>query len=242
MAFHRGPNIVKNGLVFWVDAANTKSYPTTGTTWYDLSLKKINGSLTNGPAFESINNGVLSFDGINDYINFGSFNYSPGTTGEISLELFLYPTGPYSSYLAEPPTTNLAGVFGQSYYNYSTGWGVGIYVQNNINYFAFQVRNLGTISQTNNVPFNNNNWYHLVGTFTRNDYNRLYVNGILSASGSTIPLNGLTITPNLTDASLGGIRNFYAGSKISIARIYNRPLTQSEILQNYNTIKSRFNL
>ena len=37
MGFYRGPNIVRDGLVLALDAAAVRSYPGTGTTWYDLS-------------------------------------------------------------------------------------------------------------------------------------------------------------------------------------------------------------
>ena len=52
MAFRYSPKIVTDGLVLSVDAANKKSYPGSGTTWYDLSGNAINGTLTNGPTFD----------------------------------------------------------------------------------------------------------------------------------------------------------------------------------------------
>ena len=51
MAFNYSPRIIQDGLVLYLDAANTKSYPTTGTTWSDLSRRGNNGTLTNGPTF-----------------------------------------------------------------------------------------------------------------------------------------------------------------------------------------------
>ena len=44
------PNIVKDGLVFQVDAANPRSYPRSGTTWFDLKCND-NGTLTSSPTF-----------------------------------------------------------------------------------------------------------------------------------------------------------------------------------------------
>jgi hypothetical protein len=70
MSLSHSPSIVTNGLVFCLDAANSKSYPGTGTDWTDLSGNQINGILTNGPAYNSSNGGSIVFDGINDYINF----------------------------------------------------------------------------------------------------------------------------------------------------------------------------
>ena len=39
MAVHGGPNIVNDGLVFLVDAADKNSYPGSGTAWTDISGK-----------------------------------------------------------------------------------------------------------------------------------------------------------------------------------------------------------
>ena len=61
-----GPNIIENGLVLALDAADRNSYPGTGTTWYDLTSNKIDFVLTNGPVFNSGSNGSIQFDGSND--------------------------------------------------------------------------------------------------------------------------------------------------------------------------------
>ena len=63
MAFSRGPSIVTNGLVLALDAANHKSYPGSGTTWFDLSGNSHDGTLTGGPTFNSDNGGSIVFDG-----------------------------------------------------------------------------------------------------------------------------------------------------------------------------------
>jgi len=62
-----GQKIITNGLVFHLDAAQLRSYPTTGTTWTDLSGGGNNGTLINGPTFNSGNGGSIVFDGVNDY-------------------------------------------------------------------------------------------------------------------------------------------------------------------------------
>jgi hypothetical protein len=253
MAFNYSPKIVTDGLVLYLDAANSRSYVSGSTVWNDLSRSGVNGTLINGPTFNSANGGSIVFDGINDsYTPTGnSFNYSPGTTGELSLEIWVYPTGPFTSYLLEPPTTNLGGLFGQSYFNNSIGWGLGVTTISGIgNCFQLQIRNSSTIVSTGvNVngsgyaTFTNGNWYHVVGSFTRNNFSRLYVNGELKSSTSSTPLNGISLTPSLNDAAIGQIRNiFYSGCRVGIARLYNKPLSAQEILQNYNATKTRFGL
>ena len=72
MGFYRGPKIITEGLSFYLDAANPKSYPGTGTSWKDLSNSGGNGTLTNGPTFDSGNKGSIDFDGTDDYITLSS--------------------------------------------------------------------------------------------------------------------------------------------------------------------------
>lgn len=246
-----GGDIVRNGLILYLDAANPKSYISGSTIWNDLTIRENNSSLINGPIYNPSNNGSIVFDGTNDFSSFpgNSFGYSPGTTGEISLEMWIYPTGPYTSYLSEPPTTNLAGVFGQSYFNNSVGWGLGVITQGGINFFVWQVRNFGNIvgvGSTTTSSFVNNNWYHVVGTINRTTFSRLYINGVnlVSNAISSAAVAGLTLTPNISDASIGkgGGQPFYSGCRTSIARIYNRELSATEIQQNFNATRSRFGI
>jgi hypothetical protein len=59
-------SIVTNGLVLALDAANTKSYPGSGTTWTDLSGNNNTGTLTNTPTYSSANSGSIVFNGTNN--------------------------------------------------------------------------------------------------------------------------------------------------------------------------------
>ena len=64
MAFNYSPKIVTDGLVFYLDAANTKSYIGSGTTWTDLS-RGDNSGILNGAVFNSLNGGSISLvDGL----------------------------------------------------------------------------------------------------------------------------------------------------------------------------------
>ena len=71
MAYRNGPKIVTDGLVLCLDAAIGKSYPGSGTTWYDLSGNGNNGTIVNA-TFNSSNNGTIYLDGTDDYVNFGN--------------------------------------------------------------------------------------------------------------------------------------------------------------------------
>jgi hypothetical protein len=253
LAFNQ-ESIVSRGLILHLDASDRTSYVPGSNIWRDLSGIRGNSTLTNGPLFNSTKGGSIVFDGTNDYVAlFGnSFGYSPGTTGELSLEVWINPTGPFTVYTTEPPVTNLSGVLGQGFFNNSIGWGLGIQVISGIgNCFVFQVRNssnivnVGATSTSGYSTFTTNQWYHLIGTFTRNNLSRLYVNGTLTSSTSSVSLNGVNITPSLSDAAIsraGGDGRFYTGCEISVSRLYNYPLTSQEVSQNYNALKGRFGL
>ena len=63
-------NIVTNGLVLNLDAANPRSYPQpyNGTAWQNIApvSSSLVGTLTNGPTFNSSNGGSIVFDGVDD--------------------------------------------------------------------------------------------------------------------------------------------------------------------------------
>jgi hypothetical protein len=64
--------LVTSGLTMNLDASNSQSYSGTGTTWTDLSGNSKNATLLNGVGYASTDGGVMTFDGVNDYIRIGS--------------------------------------------------------------------------------------------------------------------------------------------------------------------------
>ena len=49
MGISYNPRTITDGLVLCLDAANTKSYPGSGTTWADLSGNGVCGNFTKFP-------------------------------------------------------------------------------------------------------------------------------------------------------------------------------------------------
>ena len=86
MSLFHSPRIVTDGLVLCLDAGNTKSYPGSGTTWTDLSGRRNNGTLTNGPTFDSANGGSIVFDGTNDTVSIPASANQVFGTGDYTLE------------------------------------------------------------------------------------------------------------------------------------------------------------
>jgi hypothetical protein len=241
-----GPKIVKDGLLFHLDAAVSRSYSGSGLTTNAL-IAGIGGSLVNGVGFTTSNGGSFLFDGTNDYIVFSSrtpnmeFQYNSAFT-IISFCKITENTG--EGYIVNNRTTDASGTS-------FTGWGilnnaggllaiVGGYPSSN-----FGWRRVGTSNTVyDNLIFNR--WAHIA-----------YIN-TGSAGGQKIYINGTDYTyfaiddsnPPYTINYSGENHRIYVGydgtgthpmsSSIAQVSIYNRALTAQEVLQNYNATKGRY--
>lgn len=215
-----GPNIVTDGLILYLDAANTKSF-SGGTIWYDLSGNESSGILS-GATFNDTNQGNILFDGINDYVQI--LNNSILNPSILTLSCWSKRMGNGSGNYEK-------GLISKGISSgYILGW-------HNNNYLYFDKGfNTGWKSVTfaNNI---NNVWFNIAGTFDGSSM-LLYVDGILRNS-----LTGITSTPTSDTASppyVGRYYESYFNGFLNSAKIYDRALSASEILQNYNALKSRY--
>ena len=87
MSFKYGNGMVTDGLIFYLDAANPRSFVSGSTSWYDMTRNSNNGTLTNGPTYDSSNGGAVVFDGSNDYINFGNSSAVQQSSGTLSASI-----------------------------------------------------------------------------------------------------------------------------------------------------------
>jgi len=235
-------DIVKDGLVLWLDANDKTSYPGTGTTWRDLSKGGNNGTLTNGPTFDSGNGGSIVFDGADDYIqqtlNTGSF------TTEASLCLFLklqenIPTN--SSYTGLATLGNVSSSPGNSFpgthYPWIDGYG----------YFCiFRQNRIDSINLSGGVNKTTNHMLTITTTPGTNGW-KLYQNNSLiyqTTGENTVTLSDLKIARSENRIGTGGGTNadYLLRGNIYTVQIYNRALSAQEVLQNYNATKARFGL
>ena len=225
MGFYRGPNIVTDGLVLSLDAGNTKSYPGSGTTWFDKSGYGNNGTLTNGPTFSSLNGGSIVFDGSNDY---GNISTSPNLTNPLTICAFVNTsvvTG--SNQVIYGPNAN-----GQD------NW---LSISNNrAQIYATQTSDVNNFVVTGTTVIQANTWYHITGIVNDN-VTSLYVNGVFEAASSAqaFTVGGWNSTARIGQRATG---QFPFNGRIAYVYGYNRALSPQEILQNYNATKSRFNL
>ena len=208
------PSIVMNNLVLCLDAGNSKSYPGSGTTWYNLIPGGVNGTLTNGPTYSSANGGVIVLDGVNDYIDV-----------PINLTNTNYTIMGAARYVV---------VGGRTFSGQSNNWLMGHWSSSTQNHFAN-----GWVSGVGAGP-SDTNWrsYATTGNFSGDSW-ALYVNGVLDAgpnSGGSNGPNGFSIGRYAPGNSE------YSNSHISFLICYNRILTAAEIQQNYNALRGRFGI
>lgn len=217
--------IVTNGLVLNLDAGFTPSYPRSGTTWYDVSGTN-NGTLTNGPTFNSENGGSIVFDGTNDYVISYPFNplniQGPGT-----ISYFGYYTS-ITSVRNSITIGNGTGAGNTSAIQIGTRDGIGVVWKTGGGaLLQYTTPTLNTIKQ----------W---VVTFDGSNV-KMYINGILDASTtSAVPQTGTSSIFYLGTYVNQGLEAF--PGVIYNCQVYNRVLSESEVLQNFNAQKSRFGL
>jgi len=227
MAFFYSPKTVTDGLVFVVDAANKKSYPGSGTTWADLAGSN-SSTLTNGPTFSSGNGGGIDLDGVDDYITL--------------------PTG------VVPANTNITiSFFAKNNYT-SLATNKGIFAINGSTSFQFYLGGTtggahGRVGTYNGSSYGNSpagfmqfpigETHEFTLVIESGGGFKLYKDGALEASvaGITFTANGSTYLGRYpTSNSNNGNFTFYN------VKIYNRALSDAEVSQNYNALKSRFGL
>jgi hypothetical protein len=230
IAYYGG--IVKEGLVLNLDAAKKDSYPGSGLAWNDISGTTITGSLINGPTFSTSGSGAIVFDGTNDYvkINPSNFSYPNGITVEwwvkVPVDVTNYGGIGQSTITSDSMTTNM--------------WMMSGYPGP---YYTWQVNNSGSWVSLGTSTLSLNTWYCITGTASSTQTN-LYLNGALSngpGAGVIIPTN------SNSSIVLGGDSRYVPNSRflngnISNVKVYNRALSATEILQNYNATKTRFGL
>ena len=211
------PQIVTDKLILNLDASFLASYPTTGSTWYNLS-SGLNAGISGSPAWNS-NKGFTFVNG--DTSKYVIINPFPMPTTTVSFEMVLKTsiadTGIIS--YATPSSDNDALIFNPA--------DVAIFVPG------------GSVSTGVSLTLDGL-WKHMVRTSNRTTgEEKLYINGVLRytgtlAAGNNFNTNGSLVIAQEQDAVGGGFDSAQAfGGNISLSRIYSKVLSQQEVLQNY---------
>jgi hypothetical protein len=238
-------SMISDGLVYALDAANTRSYSGSGITSYSL-VGGIGATLVNGVGFTSTNSGSFVFDGTNDQITTADIDLS--STNKVTVSCWVKVL----NYREVSGSSNIVFEF-SSDFNSNTGSFVAAFADGSgINAGLYPVI-LGIRSPGYNYAgysktlVNDLSWHHwgcIFDTSLSGNENILYIDGVSRTS---------VITPLQSDnnANFGNYKlfignrdtsNIAANANITDFKIYNRALTAQEILQNYNATKKRYGL
>jgi hypothetical protein len=221
MSVVANPNIVTSGLILCLDAANPKSYPGTGTSWFDVSGNNAIGTLTNGVSYSSNNLGILTFDGVDDRVNV--VNTIPPLSN-LTIELFLR-----TSVVDGTQNIFLDQFFSLRYEINSNKFNIHL---GNGSAWAYT-----TLLSTTTVVANT--WYQTAWTWNGSTA-VMYVNGVaensLSSGAASSTTGNITLGQHTPDTAYA-----WAGSMGSV-KIYNTALTSDQVLQNFNATRGRFGI
>jgi hypothetical protein len=210
-------SIVTRGLIFSYDAGSLDSYPQTGSVWYDLTTNTNNGTLTNGPTFNSSNGGSIVFDGTNDSVEVTN---SLGTLSNYTIGYWAYRDTSDKMVIAARTDTRFYN-YGDSSWYYTHSGGAGEF------YYPKAV----------SIPLST--WGYWVVVYNGSNvsiYRQSTLEGSQNTTGTADWTAGMKI-----GLWTGGNSYAFQG-KVAAVHMYNRALTAAEVLQNYNTQKNRFGL
>jgi len=213
--------IVNDVLVLCLDAANTKSYPGSGTTWTDISGNSNNSTLTNSPTFSNDNGGSIVFDGTDDYIQLPT-NSDLTFAGDFSFETWLMTDTQLTS-------NHIWQMSGDKTLQFS----------NSVSPDQIVYYSSGTGNQAFGV-LDNDTWGHLILTKSGNT-----LTGYLNGAQAWTNTPGSSVSHDFSAiriGSRGSTAGYYWDGKFAAVRIYSKGLTAAEVLQNYNVYKKRYNL
>jgi hypothetical protein len=241
-----GTKIVVNGLKIWWDASQLISYPTTGNNIIDISGNSETGGLLNGTSFNSTNGGTLVFDGTNDVVTGSSTNnniFTP-TTG-FTVGSWVYPEFTAADFEGQfgAIAAGRAAITGNGdlTFTLSVSWGsFGMGAIRGIAYVYDQVNSFGFIGTTDR--WTNNAWNYIVAGHLNNSV-KIWVNGSLIGTITGIQSAYRNYTTHKYLLSHVGTNSFYRfKGKIGATFAYNRLLSDTEVLQNFNATRTRFNI
>lgn len=240
--------VVSSGLILHLDAGISSSYPGIGTVWTDLSSNAKNGTLVDGVAYSSNNSGTLVFDGSNDYVSTNFLHNE--SSGDFSMSCWMRTS-----------TTQLSGLMGfRAQFGSTDNLQRQMYIAGNqdagisgnfLSYDEWQWDGSGPNPArrifVNSTSITTGNWINIVAT-SNSTKSVIYYNGVqIQEAISTQPTKRIAApliigrasnwTPANPNALLGG---YAFNGNISNVMMYNKSLTQTEVEQNFNSLRNRY--
>jgi hypothetical protein len=223
MSIAIGPSIATSGLILAYDAANTKSYPGSGSVWTDLTGSGVVGTLTGGISYNATNGGSMSLNGTSGYVVTPTVTLN--LSGGVSMEMIF--------------NSNDIQSRAQGFMSFSTP----------PTYINFYSAGNGTLRWENIISgtggdltspsgLTNFTWYHAIGTFY-NGVSVLYINGAQVATSTYTLVNYSSSFSSVLNV---GVYSGYMAGLMPVAKMYNRALSATEAYQNYYALRGRYGI
>ena len=224
----QAPAIVTGSLKLYLDAANPSSYSRSGPVWTNLSENNNHAALINNPTFNSGNGGSIYTNGTNQYVI--SPYLGSATDSYTYCVWFKNDNNSEAKYLLT------RGRDGEG-----NGWSLQIQISSS-GFAAAGV--VPTVPSTVGVFVNgtstlaNNTWYNVTGVWAAGQSIKIYVNGVLEGTTTT---NYTSLRTSTSGWVIGSVStSLFTSGNNAVAQVYNRALSDAEIMTNYNAVKSRF--
>jgi len=250
--------IITDGLVLHLDAGNLTSHNGNTTTWKDLSSSGYNGTLTNGPIYNLPNRGYITFDGVDDYVNGVAI---PSTSGNNSRTVMVWykSTANRNTTLLDKGAVTVDNAE-QLFIVYTNGAGTsGSYPPTNNGGIALCFWGNDLIYPIAASTLFDGNWHFVAYTYDNSNtsvricFDGNFANSVYQWNTSWTTNNSkpfvlprsinTTSNPYLIGQTRGaywGYGGVYGNANIPMIQIYNRALTEAEILNNFNATRSRY--
>jgi hypothetical protein len=220
--------IVQQGMLLNLDAGNSYSYAGAGSTWIDVSGNSYNATLVGSPSYTSNNNGGIIFDSNAKYGTLPTSGLAFGT-GQFAIEVWVYSTAAVTNnVIYASQSSNVAGF-------------VALFYPSGLGFALTDFNSVGVrTTTTHQTAVSQNTWYHVVGIRNASNQYIVYVNGVASTTNATATTSLTTAAPQIASNPATSLERFTG--TIASLRLYNRSLSATEVLQNYNATKGRFGL
>ena len=218
------PNIVKDGLVFSIDAANSRSYPGSGTTVNDL-VGNVTATVNNA----TVNNEIIDFDGSGDYLSFSTTTFA--STFTVSM---------WHKARISVGTSSDPYAFG---YLFSSTSGKGMALSEGgtsgqVDPGEYYYWNGSSPTPISTVVAQNEVWGNVSVVFnTSGNQIKFYFNGELNQTTTVTSINN-----SFNQLGRFASSNWYLNGQIGPCYMYNKELSAQEVKQNFNALKGRFGL
>jgi hypothetical protein len=243
MIFNRDyPPIITSGLTLNLDAGFSPSFATipsnkNGNTLpplYDLSGNGNNGTLTNGPTYSSTNGGSIVFDGVDDYAQVTS----PFGNVDWSSRAWSFSAWMKLNSLGDRCLVNLNSANSTDYIV------TNVFYSNGGSYWYF-IKNSNSTQTNFTTPggtFTTNEIFYFTMTYNGNGLSTSNINFYKNGTQVTTFTGGSAGLGNMSGLQIGGGNNYPMNGNVYNFLMYNRAISASEVLQNYNATKGRFGL